>query len=136
MAFKFIVALTLLLTITTIASAQTCPPGYTMVGGQCVSNCKTAHCDICDPNDATHTDCLTCTPGYVLNTDKSCMPSCTITNCVTCSFSGNNACQQCAPGYLLTASGTCMPSRDTASTVASVVVASTIVVASVFAFAV
>ncbi|KAG5472596.1 hypothetical protein GH5_02553 [Leishmania sp. Ghana 2012 LV757] len=135
MTSKYLVVLTLLLAIATIAAAQQCPPGQTAVNGQCVFNCQAANCDICDPHDPTHTACATCSFGYILDAKKVCRPACTIANCVTCSSSGNNACQECASGYLRTASGHCKRSGSSGSTVVSVAVASAVVVASVFAIA-
>lgn len=135
MASKFFLAVTLLLAIAMLASAQSCAPNYTPVNGVCVLNCQAAHCDICDPHDTTHTACATCSFGYLLTPSKTCTPACSIANCVTCSSSGNNACQECAPGYLRTAKGLCRRSGNSASTVASVAVASTILAASLFAIA-
>ncbi|KAG5472217.1 hypothetical protein LSCM1_03614 [Leishmania martiniquensis] len=135
MPSKFLVTLTLLLVTAVIVSAQQCPPGQIVVNGQCVAACRAANCDICDPRDPTHTKCATCSFGYILDENKACRPACTIPNCMTCSSSGNNACQVCAHGYLRTASGKCKRSGNSASTVASIAVASAIVAASFLAAA-
>ncbi|KAK7200599.1 hypothetical protein NESM_000115900 [Novymonas esmeraldas] len=132
MAAKLTVALALLLAFAMIATAQSCPPGYSSVNGQCVLNCQAANCDVCDPYDETHTACSTCSFGFIITPSKTCTPACSVPNCKLCSSSGNNACQECAPGYLRTAPGMCKRGRNGATTAASAAVAAVVIAASVY----
>lgn len=66
-----------------------CSLGYYLQENQCWACSE--HCSQCH-----ETACLTCFPGYGLNSNGQCI-SCNVANCLTCS--DNNVCSECISGF-------------------------------------